>query len=1352
MSNVNIIKVNENYYIKSSEPYLISFNNNLVLDAKDGKTSAGTLIWSYEINKTAAQQWYIWQEMNNHHDFILENVKAKRVMNIEKAVKVDKNLMLYNKIENGKSTKYDCKQLKLHNNEIFFVNDNIIVATDNNKIQLTSYGLKEICKTSYNGTKIQFLDFNLKKIDYPGNCDQREQLNSSNDKMRYFSLATGGKYYFRRSKKFYYIRFGDFVFDVSGGKTSSGTKIQLYKINKTAAQQWYIWRDNFGRIVFQNVGSKKMLNIPNAKTDVQVQNHTDLNDKIYTDMIFSLTKRENLYPNEKKISNAYYIQMVDETKNNYVVSGINNISETPVKYCKPTLENYIFISSDGNDIIDFNSIEFENFEQTNVKKKEEVNGTQVEDLPFSNLSLTDNLINEVVKKIVIQSKNNSVKVNLKENYFKTIEENLKTNQKKTLIDKNLNGKKFEFSLQQTNENVLTPLNKVEFNFNSDFTFDWYRFIGTYLSYTGDNLLDYYNYFTKNNLNSQFLFDFGSNNSNFVKLIHSNKTTEIIGWNRYRPEKLSEINNELAYYNRNFNNFVSEVLHKNLYNTQKDLSEHFLKMFIKENKLCPYVLYTGLISELMKFYDFDFMSCIPGVDVNSLPSFPYWQKSSQFFNDEGENISWSIINYEDKNKPNWLKENIFNHIGDYNNVFQVYDQNKNINLELDKNTNDSKLSLDYLKRSHSSIAKLTEENYNYSPFFKTEWEENKYKFDTNTNLTLGKRFKGCVIGDGIRKYLVKIGVTDRIKLKNNGGNLVKCGDTGADGIDPDGDKVSMESSTYIPSKITMKIYEKYPNGKYSGVIDSIDFDTYVLNYIDDYGGVDYDCTKNSKCEKNYWGTKFPSGDAWNCGLLNRNDEKTKELKINFANWFDKKQFTTKINTYQIQNSFIKKLKEYTKSTVDKELFNPNLLNKYGDSRNDAYYKDEWWMKTKDTKNNVYLSLLNKNNHDVEVKDGFYGDVIEIDEAIISGESTLYLGNYLNENQSCPEEYEDFSKAGATSSPLNLESRCYVKNEKTINLFDQRVDLVIIKFLQTYAKILSNDLEYEILKFFKDKSVSLIPIRLLKDYIPKLSFNQNKQPMSNLENLLGPMMIYVKEKILTDHNNYIAGWPDKYKNIKLKCNETIKHNIGSVELQQSDYCIDQIYQGLLKKFGEIEDYNDVAIVLTLNISYSSLHDYIGKNNNNIYQIGVYSTKTSDEIESNKFALINYLNEQSSNKLKLIISLQDLSGRKGYNLIPIEGNIVEPSVRVYKQYFKTNGEEDKEVVNELYSSYKFIYSNQKIYLYKSNSNISFDSSNSIGTTEIGQEIKTKNNLKALSINIGLNSADQTNLIGICSAYQNE
>lgn len=53
----------------------------------------------------------------------------------------------------------------------------------------------------------------------------------------------------------------DFVIDVSGGQKTNNRNVQIYQLNDTNAQKWYLKKDSIGYITFINVNSDKVLDV-----------------------------------------------------------------------------------------------------------------------------------------------------------------------------------------------------------------------------------------------------------------------------------------------------------------------------------------------------------------------------------------------------------------------------------------------------------------------------------------------------------------------------------------------------------------------------------------------------------------------------------------------------------------------------------------------------------------------------------------------------------------------------------------------------------------------------------------------------------------------------------------------------------------------------------------------------------------------------------------------------------------------------------------------------------------------------------------------------------------------------------
>ena len=1361
-----ITKYNNKFYIRTANPYYINISKtDKVLTNNNGTIKAEI----YQKNNKN-QQMYIWQCMDETHDFVIQSVDNKKVINVSGGINLEKsitptedsgpNLILYNKISNSSSTCYSSPESKLQINDLFWNNDNnggYIIPTTINIEKIKSPGYMQALNNNLfmglSASNIKYIDINENIVNYPGNNRDRKNITKIGN---YFTFKTGGEYQMYRSKKPYYIRSGSYVFDVTDGKKDNGTKIQLYKYNGTGAQQWYLWKDNFGRYGLENVNSNKWLDLPDGdklqsgqKKAIQMQIWTDVNNKtINQNQIFSLIKKKD---------NKYYIQNTYCEVLDWVVAGLTNNQGSAVSFHEKGDNNYVQFSTNGTDSVDLTNIEFElpTYEKFKISSyyvysTEELKGKNYE---FGDLTTPD-----CKKEISFKAKHESNTTNIVESFFNAVDNACELKTSEITLNKqfknSLNLVKVDIK-PKTDTNLLN-LQDLEFRFQYDgisksFLFNWAKLFGL----KDHNKLSILNLFSsfgeigyaKTNNNPDFLIEFTDSNSEFIKKITSKDTRliELLGWNRYRPDNPSDINSHLSYLNYSFTLFVNDVLKKHLNkDTSINLANSFKSMFMTKTenglKIYDYVLYTGLFAQLLKLYGHEFLEYIPQQNIQELQYLPYWNTNNDYFTGTSKDVetAWTILspNKNSNNVPKDVKANVLNTPGDYNNIFQVYNGNKNLAYKLtnisptnNENENDFKNSYDKLLNSINNVVIKIVDN-NFKPIHKDlEFDGLNYKITQEPNFkdfVIGSRYKGCKVGKGRKWYGIKIGVTEAKYLTNDGKNRVNCGNTsGLDSSEKNGPHVSLKSTSLLPKEVTVKIYSQNKFGSDLGnEIATFKLDNYTLEYVNDYGGIDEGCNQNgNKCIKNE-----PNGNAFNCGdRLGTHDNRKIDYKCNFYTLTTENYITIDNQKYNIDTTFQNKLKELTNGVTfnNEGLLSDELI--YGDVHKNEHtlYKDTWWIREKQNCNNRYIKgMFNKYNQ-TQVKDdnfgNYYGKLLEFKDAFYIGQDEYYMGNpELTENE-CPKDDTNISSNGNfIKSPSNDLARCFVKtnNDNVImRIFDSRVDKFMCTVIDKYSGTFAQDLEFEILDYFNNNPLMLIPYRVIRDYIPYNSITDINQPIrSNLENLLGPILINVTNPVLVQYHNYISNFIENYKIINLKSTKYETNTIGTLNFSPNPtHYLDQMVSELNNSFSNLGDFKDKAVVLTLFVNYYNIYNYISTNlKQNLYNIQICDTSSDKNTKDNPNHISQNLKNLNSDCVKLVITNSELKGLEGIELQNI-GTHNLPFINCYNKKYNIENQEAQTDNDDMDSffSYTFRYGSHKMYLYTTqqfNSTTSYANSNKL------------------------------------------
>lgn len=1343
MTEVKIAKYNDRYYIRSSMPYFINITGtDKVLTNKNDTIVAETYD---KTNKN--QRIYIWQCMDGTHDFILQPVDNDKVFNvnggfdskssIQPTAESGPNLILYNKISKFSSTCYSTPISNLQDNNLFWNNDNnggyiiptVTTVKSVNSQEYLSYNSVDLFM-GLSASNVKYVDNNENIVNYPGNNKDRKNVTKNGD---YFTINTGGEYQMYRSKKSYYIKSGSFVFDVTNGNKDNGTKVQLYTFNGTAAQQWYLWKDNFNRYGFQNVNSNKWLDLPDGnkiksgqKNPIQMQIYTDVSNKtIHRNQLYSVTQKEN---------NRYYIQNTYCSVLDWVIAGLANNQGSAVALHEKGKDNYVCFSTNGTDDISLSSIEFEipSYEKFNVSQyyvysEEELKGKEYE---FGELKTPK------FDKELTFSKLNSTQISASDistNFFNTIDKACVENGKQLNI-KFKNGEVLtKINIKPKTETNLMNLQELQFRFQYDgitktFLYNWAKLLGLRESKTNSpSLLNLFTYFSNmEETNPNFLIQFSDHNSDFINKILSRDTKELelLGWNRYRPETASEINSHISYLNYALTMFINGVLNKNLNNENINLNELFKNMFIDVNskKVYDYVLYTGLFAQLLKLYNHEFLDYVPQQNIQNLIYLPYWNTNDDYFADTSKDVetAWTILNpnKNSNNIPTTNEKNVISTPNDYNNIFQIYNGNKNLSHKLinispkeNKNEEDFKNSYDKLLNSIESVVYKIVDN-NFKPIHKNlnESELNyviskEPKFE---NYIIGLRYKGCKVGKGRKWYGVKIGVTKTGYLENNGEKRVNCGKAaGLDSSESDGPHIKLRSKHLLPLTVKVAIYlqDNFGGKLINSPIDTFELDPYNLEYVDNYGGINEGCNKNKKCAWNE-----PTGDAFGCSRLRNPDIKSITYNCNFNKLTRENYITIGGIKYNIDTDFQSELNKLTNNvTFNSELLSNDLITNTLDGNNThCYHKDTWWIRDKSNSGDRYIKgMFDKNNNENKKDDSFgsyFGTLLEFKNAFYIGEEEKYMGNPGLENKTCPDVDSDVSQdASFTKSSSNDLARCFVKTKSDniiMRIFDSRVEQLIYDIIDKHSTIFTNDLENEILSYFKENPLQLIPYRVIKNYIPYNTILDINQPIrSNLENLLGPILINVSNPVLVQYHNYISNFVDNYKFMDLKSNNYQTNSISQFSINNNyTHYLDKMMYELNHAFSNLGDFNNKAVVLTLFVNYYNIYNYISTDlDQNLYNIQICDTSSENNREDNKEHIAYNLKHMNSDCVKLIMTNSELKGLDKVDLKSIATHDL-PFVNCYNKKYNIENLEQQTDNDDLDSffSYTFKYGSHKMYLY--------------------------------------------------------
>lgn len=1373
--DINIVTYNGKYFIRSANPYCIVIYQNdesdeMHITIKNNNLTCEKLVDGKE------KLWYLWIDMENSNNVLLSDSVDGSLWYVNKG-KVGVN----KKIEGNKGgiTQQSAKEIKISNDNIFNVNfydeenfydkENLInyFSTSQGNVVLTENGELRIEKGEKEGLLIEWMTNDFSYTIYPGNlnnsnnCENCIQINNS-----YFEIE--------KSICNFHIKNLEKYFEVSN------KEVTLNKNYSTQEKQlWYFIKDNFNRFILCNRGGSCISVEENGSELAVPVKVVEYKNIVTTSDILSIEKKD-LY--------SFNVRLVYNKNSDWIISGISK-TDNKVYYYKPNEKLVQILSLCRNEStgIEVNEKLFMISEDLVInpivthlgsnKCGETVSIPSGEKivLKYEGSSNKYSLIKSYFNQ-VYNSVNDSV----------DNKETIKFNGEQVLkyIIGPINEHKNDFTNLKLLEFTFEPGNKVNWSkliFNDDISFDNLKNIGK------NSLLNVFKHLgSKSFKDSGYIVK--TIDTDFTKLLNDlysntkeNRVLECLGWNRYRPD-IKRIKDELAYFNFKFSEFVDAVLSSHIYDKKSNLNDKCKELFIVNGKLLNYVLYTNLFDQIVKVFGGEFLSHVPTLRIGNNDSneyLPYWNTSNGFFatsgSDQKQDIYWSINNGSESrvwdHRDNPLKEedkyNIIHKKGgkDYNNVFAVYGCCKKMTYIL-QNTNsttnpkDFESSMSNLQNNTKSLIASATVSDNYQPFaFKSDDDKNgkledKYEFtipnvrDNKKDYTgykIGTRFSGCQNGENKETtYSMVLAVTQIGKLTNEGGNAVDCGPVGSDKGGNDCYIGPITSHYNFPKRIALFIYDN--TGKCVGYENDIG-KSYYLEYLKYYSGFGKHCYGENgpggkgKCSKRpafrypgthpwiHWCTRAFDPSGGNTVSTTDSFLKCDLKELDTITSIKIGEKTYKINSNKIKN----KLKDEWGTIEEAGLIYKNRRDIGRKCTYDIYVNDDAWIRVKNDNKTYLTGLFNSGNHDniYELTDNnnntitCYGSNITIDNILQEISKAKYSGN-AKIDTGCKDTQRETDDEFYTNDKKDLKARCFVKTDnKVIRLFDERVDKLIIDTINNNINALTNRLEDEIIDYFANNPLQLLPYRLLHKYIPSLCINENKTK-SNIENIIGPVLFNIPSPLLTDYKYYIAGYYDDFKTMLLKSiyssdnkeNESTYeiNGISNVSMNSTHY-IDNMIMEIGSNLSNIDDFKDKVLVLSLKCGISTIYQYIDKENSaKMYSINTYNTE--DELEK-------YLNEGTMDQIGILISQDELN--KYSQKITIIGTISAPGIICYQQQY-----------NE-YSNMKFRYGMNKYYVYRTKHVLSLTSDGDVllvgskkGNEVVKEEATTDKDYQACVIDV--------------------
>lgn len=268
-------KIDERFIDNGIYNIVSDLNTNMVLDVTGANSFNNTNVQLYTNNSTNAQKWYIDKLEDNSY-------QIKSVLNSGLLLSYDNNNILVS----NTNTKWTLE----------FVSENSYYLVNNKGLYLNVDG-----SNVSNGTNINLLTSNESKAQIFHFVETNVDNNNSTQSNSYYTIetvlkdnkvidASGGEklngtniqlydlnntnaqiWYLKHTGSGYYSIISalnpNVSLDVAGGIGENGANIQLYKKNSTTAQEWQLIDDRNGGISIKSRLSNVCLTIDNSKTD-----------------------------------------------------------------------------------------------------------------------------------------------------------------------------------------------------------------------------------------------------------------------------------------------------------------------------------------------------------------------------------------------------------------------------------------------------------------------------------------------------------------------------------------------------------------------------------------------------------------------------------------------------------------------------------------------------------------------------------------------------------------------------------------------------------------------------------------------------------------------------------------------------------------------------------------------------------------------------------------------------------------------------------------------------------------------------------------------------------------------------
>ena len=489
-------------------------------------------------------------------------------------------------------------------------------------------------------------------VDFPGNCNIKD-LTLKNVNCVYYDIA-GGKYCFQKTTDYVYlgvnqsvsttvVRKGAKISDIrsikyyfSAESENLNSSIKLTLKNDTDLSKWYIWRDNFNRILIQNIKSNTMISIPNSELGKASQLSS-----MNIDCLFCVSDQEASSPNVYSFKNTDgYLQPETKAENSNVMLTTSN--------------TIAFYDKSGNNV-KFSALTYPEISTRILILQKPITNTINPGFNYE-INTSDEvlkqkiqLINDNIVEIIVKNTEIDDKTKLTQKYFEKIK-NLKPNVN-FKYDKN-NDISLVLEIMKTKKytNTISGIkDKKHDSILESFFILYNSLVNKTTDKASENTI-------KNAKTSEFIF----NDKDFV---NTDNTLESLGWNRYFS--YTDQNNINTYYLthsinyilNNLNTFIIHVLDNTFYNTNHNLVNDFASIFVHNGNLCSFAITTNILNHINKKCktNLKFSDLLPFFHYTNDSEYggiAYWDNNEGYWNDKQQDIEWSVIECNDNKTSHW----------------------------------------------------------------------------------------------------------------------------------------------------------------------------------------------------------------------------------------------------------------------------------------------------------------------------------------------------------------------------------------------------------------------------------------------------------------------------------------------------------------------------------------------------------------------------------------------------------------------------------------------------------------------------------------------------------------------------